>query len=199
MITMANRFRGLLPIVVDVETAGLNAQTDALLEIAAVFLAFDGEKLYPTKIYHEHVLPFPNARLDPKALALTNIQPDQPLRFALPESLALTAIFNPIHKEVKATECQRAILVGHNPTFDLAFIQAAIKRCKQKSPFHRFTTFDTATLSGLALGQTVLARACQKAGLGFNPNNAHSALYDAQKTAELFCWITNNFSDLDYL
>ena len=35
---IVKRFRGFLPVVVDVETGGLNPQTDALLEIAAVVI-----------------------------------------------------------------------------------------------------------------------------------------------------------------
>ena len=37
----AQRFRGYFPVVIDVETAGFNAQTDALLEIAATTLSLD--------------------------------------------------------------------------------------------------------------------------------------------------------------
>ena len=165
MITIANRFRGFLPVVVDVETAGLHSQTDALLEIAIVLLDFnEEEQLYPIDYYHEHIMPFEGAHLDPKALAINGIQPQHPLRFALTESQALSAIFQPIQKQLKKTQCQRAVLVGHNPNFDLQFIQAACARTHQKPPFHRFTTFDTATLSALAVGQTVLAKSCFKAG-----------------------------------
>ncbi|MCH2455158.1 MAG: ribonuclease T, partial [Idiomarina sp.] len=40
---MKKRFRGYMPGVVDVETAGFNAKTDALIEIAAVLLDFDSD------------------------------------------------------------------------------------------------------------------------------------------------------------
>jgi len=192
---IALRFRGFLPVVVDIETAGLNCKTDAILEIATIIINYDIHgKLSLQKSNFCHVLPFVGANLDKEALEFNGIDPYQPLRFAVKELDALNEIFIPINKEVAATGCKRAILVGHNPTFDLNFLRAAVKRCDYKhDPFHKFTTFDTATLAGVALGHTVLAVACQKANIAFSTQDAHSALYDATKTAELFCHIVNNF------
>ena len=130
--------------------------------------------------------------MDPKALAFTGIDPHHPFRDALPEKEALRHISTPIRKAVKASGCNRAILVGHNAFFDLAFINAAVKRSGfKRSPFHPFSTFDTVSLAGLVYGQTVLARAAAAAGMEWSSSDAHSAIYDAQKTAELFCTITN--------
>jgi ribonuclease T len=193
---ISKRFRGFLPVVVDVETAGLHWETDALLEIAIVTLKMDKDGLIHPKAVHScHVLPFEGANLDPEALEITNIKdPYHPFRYAVNEAEALDIIFAAVKKELKAAGCRRAILVGHNPTFDLNFIQAAMKRTNnKKSPFHRFATFDTATLSGIALWHTVLAVATRKAGIKFDDKEAHSAIYDAEKTAELFCYITNNW------
>ena len=193
--TLSKRFRGFLPVVVDVETGGLNPKTDALLEIAAVLLTMDENGMIQRgETISCHVVPFPNANLDPKALEVNHIKPYHPFRFAVEEKEALQIILEPIHKAVKEANCERAVLVGHNPTFDLTFLHAAIKRCAVKnSPFHRFTTFDTATLGGVALGQTVLARAARAAGLKFDTKEAHSAIYDAEITADLFCYIVNNW------
>lgn len=45
---MARRFRGFLPVVIDVECGGFNSATDALLEIAAVTIGMDEQGLlYP--------------------------------------------------------------------------------------------------------------------------------------------------------
>lgn len=194
----AQRFRGFLPIVVDVETAGFNAQTDALLEIAAVTLRMDEAGLiHPHETHACHVQPFTGANLEAAALAFTGIDPYHPFRLAKTEEDALQTVFNAVRKAVKEHGCTRAILVGHNPFFDLGFLNAAVARTKiKRNPFHPFSTFDTATLGGLAYGQTVLARAVQAAGLDWNNDEAHSAIYDAQKTAQLFCAVVNRWSML---
>lgn len=197
---IAQRFRGFLPVVVDVETAGFNADTDALLEIAAVPILMNGQGLvYAGDTVSAHVQPFPGANLEASALAFTGIDPHHPLRIAEQEGPALKKIFEPIRHLLKATGCTRAILVGHNPAFDLAFLKAAVERTGVKrNPFHQFSTFDTATLSGLAYGQTVLARAIAAAGIEWDNNEAHSAVYDTEKTAELFCAIINQWDSLRY-
>jgi ribonuclease T len=195
---IADRFRGFLPVVIDVETGGFNHQTDALLEIAAVMIEMTplGE-LRPGTTLRYHVQPFHGSRLDPASLAVTGIDPFHPLRPAIPEKEALTQLFREIRREVRDRECTRAVLVGHNASFDLNFINAAIARTDiKRNPFHPFSSFDTATLGGVAFGQTVLSRAIVAAGLEWDPNAAHSAIYDAEKTAALFCIICNRFRGL---
>lgn len=195
---IAHRFRGFLPIVVDVETAGFDPQTNALLEIAAVPVHINNfGNLVTADAVACHVEPFPGSVLDPKALEFTGIDPHHPFRMAKPEKEALEHIFKPIQTLLKKHNCTRAILVGHNPFFDLGFIRAAVERTRiKKNPFHSFSTFDTATLGGLAYGQTVLARAAQAAGMAWDNEKAHSAVYDAEKTAELFCTIVNSWDKL---
>jgi ribonuclease T len=195
VVRMANRFRGFLPIVIDVECGGFNPNTDALLEIAAVLVEIQGDgSLKPGEGWRYHVQPFPGARVEEASLAITGIDPFHPLRPALPEKEVLTRLFQDIRRAMRDTECTRAILVGHNAYFDLNFLNAAIVRTGMKrNPFHPFSSFDTATLSGVAYGQTVLAKALQAAGIPWNAEEAHSALYDAQRTAELFCAICNKF------
>lgn len=192
---MATRFRGFLPVVVDVETGGFDAQGDALLEIAAVVVGMDGDGVVmPGPVVSTHVEAFPGAHLDPKSLEVNGIDPDQPLRGAVPEREALDLIFKPVRTAIKACGCQRAILVGHNAAFDLGFLNAAVRRTGYKrNPFHPFSCFDTATLGGLAYGQTVLSRAVQAAGHEWNADEAHSAVYDAERTAALFCTIVNRW------
>ena len=195
---IANRFRGYLPVVVDVETGGFDAQQDALLEIAATTLLLDeAGRLQLGETLASHVEPFPGANIDPKALAFNGIDPDHPFRLALPEREALQKLFAPIRKAVKASGCKRAILVGHNAFFDQGFLNAAVQRSKiKRNPFHPFSTFDTVSLAGLAYGQTVLARAAQCAGLGWDAAEAHSAIYDTEQTARLFCTIVNKWQIL---
>ena len=193
-----DRFRGYLPIIVDVETAGFNCQTDALLEAAAVIIDMDDDGLlYAKETIDCHIEPFAGANLEAAALEFTGIDPADPEREAISERDALDQLFKPIRKALKANECKRAILVGHNAAFDLNFINAAAVRCQQKrNPFHPFSCFDTATLAGLAYGQTVLAKACAAADIRFSNQDAHSARYDAEKTAELFCTIVNRWKQL---
>ncbi|MEX0430951.1 ribonuclease T [Spiribacter insolitus] len=193
------RFRGFLPVVVDIETGGVNAATDAMLQIAAVMVHMDEDgALYTGETHTTHVQPFEGANLDPKSLEFNGIDPDHPLRMAIPEDEALRQIFRPIRETIRATGCSRAVLVGHNAWFDLGFLNAAVNRCGiKRNPFHPFSCFDTATLSGLAFGQTVLARGVAAADLGWDAREAHSAIYDAEKTAELFCTIVNRWDELN--
>ncbi|SER91646.1 RNAse T [Azotobacter beijerinckii] len=195
---MAQRFRGYLPVVVDVETGGFNSATDALLEIAAITIGMDEQGfLFPEHSHFFRVEPFEGANIEAAALEFTGIKLDHPLRMAVGEDQALQEIFRSVRKAVKSNGCKRAILVGHNSSFDLAFLNAAVARCDVKrNPFHPFSSFDTATLAGLAYGQTVLAKACQSAGIAFDGREAHSARYDTEKTAELFCGIVNRWKEM---
>lgn len=196
---IAQRFRGFLPVVIDLETAGFNARRDALLEIAAVTLEMDSEGfIYRKETFACHVEPFPGANMDSESLEFTGIDPYNPFRMAKPEYEALELIFKPVRRAIKDTGCKRAVLVGHNAAFDLSFLNAAVARTGiKRNPFHPFSSFDTATLSGLAFGQTVLARAVRASGDTWDGREAHSAIYDAEKTATLFCHIVNQWDDLN--
>jgi ribonuclease T len=197
-VAMHDRFRGFLPVVVDVETGGFNSATDALLEIAAVLLSIDGSgRVVRGRTIREHVRPFEGGRLDPASLAVNGIDPWHPLRIASTEGDALGNIFGAVRNAVREQECTRAILVGHNASFDLGFLNAAVARAGiRRNPFHPFSCFDTATLAGVAFGQTVLSRAAEAAGLEWNSGEAHSAAYDAERTADLFCIVCNQFQPL---
>lgn len=190
---MARRFRGFMPVVVDVETGGFNARTDALLEIAIATLKMDDNgHIARDEIINYHVAPFPEANIEPASLEVNGIDPYHPLRPALPEKEALTRIFRVVRKALRDAGCSRAVLVGHNAHFDLGFLNAAVARTGiKRNPFHPFSAFDTATLGGVVLGQTVLKRAAEAAGMHWDSREAHSARYDTERTAELFCLIVN--------
>jgi len=195
---MANRFRTYLPVIIDIETGGFNSKTDAVLEIAAVILAMDElGKIEIEQTFFHRVVPFDGANIEEAALKFTGIDPYHPLRIAKSEKDVFSNMFKLIRDSMKNNACKRAILVGHNAHFDHSFLNAASERHKLKrNPFHPFSSLDTATLSGLAYGQTVLSRACEAAKIEFDGNQAHSARYDAEKTAELFCGIVNKWKDL---
>lgn len=190
-----DRFRGFLPVVVDVETAGFNASTDALLEMAVVTVKMDNQgQVKRDQTFDRNILPFQGANIEQSALKFIGMEdPFHPFRDAIPEKQALIELFDPINKQLKATGCTRAILVGHNAFFDLNFVLQAAERHKLKCPFHKFSTFDTVSLAGLAYGQTVLAKAAKAAGLDWDNNKAHSAVYDTEQTADLFCKIVNQW------
>lgn len=189
------RFRGFLPVVIDVETGGFNSARDALLEIAAVILSLNDQgQWHPQRTVAYHVRPFDGANIEREAIEFNGIDPFHPLRPAVPENDALGRIFTAVRTAMKEHGCKRAILVGHNAAFDLNFLNAAVERCGiKRNPFHPFSTFDTVSLAGLAYGQTVLARAAEAAGIEWESDRAHSAAYDAERTAELFCAIVNQW------
>ncbi|TCK01841.1 RNAse T [Volucribacter psittacicida] len=195
---LKNRFRGYLPVIIDVETSGLNAQTDALLELAAITVKMDENGLLqPDKKCHFHIQPFEGANINPESLKVNGIDIHNPLRGAVPEQQAITELFKMVRRAQKDAECQRSIIVAHNAAFDQSFLMAAVERTGVKrNPFHPFATFDTATLSGFMFGQTVLVKACQAANIVFDGKQAHSALYDTERTTELFCYMVNRLKAL---
>jgi len=195
MSGIAQRFRGFLPVVIDVETGGFNAATDALLEIAAIFVRQnDAGELDLGERHRYLVKPFPGGNLEPASLQITGIDPYHPLRPALDEEEALRRLFKEIRRELKEQDCTRAVLVGHNSFFDLQFLNAAVERTKVKrNPFHPFSSFDTVTLAAVAYGQTVLGRAVTAAGFDWEEERAHSAMYDAEMAGRLFCTVVNRF------
>lgn len=195
---LCERFRGFYPVVIDIETSGFDPNQNAILEIAAITLKMDEEGfLVPDETLQFNVKPFENAILEPTALAFNGIDPDNPLRDAVDEKIALEAIFKLVRNGIKANDCTRAVIVAHNAHFDHSFLMAASERAGiKRNPFHPFATFDTASLSGLVFGQTVLAKACEAAEMPFDHKQAHSALYDTEKTAILFCEIVNRFKQL---
>jgi ribonuclease T len=193
------RFDGYLPVVIDVETGGVDPRKCALLEIAAIVIQCDsqGKLVQQEKFFTTHVNPFKGAIIEPRALEINKIVPDHPFRLALDESVMLEKLDLFTRAALEEHQCRRAILVGHNAHFDLSFLNAARDRCHkmQDNPYHRFTCFDTATLAGAALTKTVLAKALKRAGIPYDKEQAHSALYDTQCTAQLFCEICNRMRE----
>lgn len=192
---MSRRFRGFMPVVIDVETGGFNAKKDALLEVAAATLKLDDNGIIEIdEQICRHIVPFEGSNMEPKSLEITGIDPYHPFRMAIGEAQALGEVFSFIRTSLKKNQCKRAIMVGHNTVLDLSFINAAAERCNiKRNPFHPFSTFDTVSFAGLAYGQTVLSRAVQAAGIDWDNDQAHSASYDTLKTAELFCIIVNRW------
>ena len=137
----------------------------------------------PGEVASAHFIPAPGTGDRPQVAGnhRHRARPPLPLRQA-GERRRWTTSSPPVRAAVRKHNCQRAILVGHNAHFDLNFLNAAVARVQHKrNPFHPFSVFDTVTLAGVAYGQTVLARAVQAAGFEWNGEEAHSAVYDAER------------------
>ena len=188
------RFRSYLPVVVDLETGGFDSENNPLLELACTFVNISDEQLCAADSHEWCISPFEGSVADPASLKVTGIDLTDPNRNGQDEHEAITEFFQLIRKEMKEQKCKRAIMVAHNASFDHGFLHAAASRCAiKRSPFHPFTTIDTASLSAVAYGHTVLSEACKRAGIDFNNQNAHSAAYDTARTADLFCKIVNQW------
>ncbi len=193
-MNLNERFRGYLPVVVDLETGGFDNAVNPLLELACTFLHWEEDTLSIASQTVWHVEPFAGAVVEPASLRITGIDLDDPNRPAQEERTALTEFFKQVRSAMKASACHRAIMVAHNASFDQGFLNAACRRNNLKrNPFHPFTTLDTASLAAVAYGHTVLSEACQRAGISFDPSKAHEAAYDVERTATLFCDMVNRW------
>ena len=181
---IAHRFRGYLPVVVDLETGGFNSATDALLEFAVIIEMDEDGYLVPGEQVFFNVEPFEGANIEQLWNLPASTQTTSSWRIT--EREVLLEGFRVIRKEIRDTGCHRAIMVAHNASFDLGFLMQAAERADVKRNL---------TLCGLAYGQTVLAKACAAANIPFDANEAHSAIYDCERTAELFCHIVNRWRD----
>ena len=190
------RFRKYLPVVVDLETGGFNPKTNAILEIAATLISKNenNQLLEVGETYRYHIEPFEGLVVEQESLDFTKINLNHPLRNAITEKEALDKLFKIINTERTANGCSRAILIGHNAHFDHSFLTEAISRNNlKKSPFHPFSVLDTVTLGALHTKQTVLARICDVLKIDYDSKQAHSAAYDSDITAKVFCKIINEF------
>ena len=179
---LSERFRGYLPVVVDVETAGFDPKVNALLEIALMTVSPDEQGfLHPGQLMSACIRPFEGSELKKENLDFLGIDPFDESRNLQDEATVLPLFFKAVKKEMN---------------FDLGFVLEAAKRIgwEKKCPFHPFSILDTASLSALVYGQTVLAKACRSAGLTFDNRCAHGAAYDTQMECELFCKLYNRFT-----
>ncbi|MFP6797189.1 MAG: exonuclease domain-containing protein [Pseudomonadales bacterium] len=189
---MNARFRGYLPVVIDVETGGFDRSRHALLQIAIVLLGWEDDQLYPLDTHVWELIPHPNMDVDDASLQITGIDLNDPTRNAISEGEALKECFRVVRRSVRDAQCQRAIVTAHNGHFDHGFLTTTSERNNiKRNPFHPFSVIDTASLAAVALGHTVLSEACARAGIDFDEENAHNAKYDAEATAALFCRIVN--------
>ena len=191
---LKDRFRKFLPVIVDLETGGFDSKKNAILEIAIQLIDEENSRLVLGDSYRYHIKPFDGLKVDKEALEFLRLDLNHPLRSAVEEEYALKESFKIINKHKSKYECSRAILVGHNAFFDHSFLSEACNRNNiKKSPFHPFSLIDTVSLGVLATEQTVLARVCKVLDIPYINEEAHSAAYDAEVTAQVFCKIINDY------
>ena len=190
----SDRFRGYLPVVVDLETGGFDSNVNPILELACTFLRWQDDEIGICEHHCWNVTPFPNSEIDPASLRVTGIDLDDPDRQDFDEKVVLGEFFKLVRSKMKADGCHRAIMVAHNASFDQGFInRSCVRTGIKRSPFHPFSSLDTASLAAVAYGHTVLSESCRRAGLAFDASKAHSAAYDAERTAQLFCHMVNGW------
>ena len=187
------RFRGYLPVILDLETGGLDPTRNAILELCIVLPEWQNDQLICENVMQWQILPHPDTEVDQSSTDLTGIDPEDPARDAVSERSAISECLRTVRRAVREAQCSRAIITAHNAHFDQAFLKAAIQRAGiKRDPFHLFSVIDTVSLCAVHYGQTVLRHACREAGIAYDMNKAHSARYDATIAAELFCAIVNS-------
>ena len=184
-------FNGFVPVVIDCEMSGVNPLEHALLEVGAFHLDIKNNELVMGDSFHQHVIGFEGAKYNDDAMKVNGIIADHPLRFAIDEKSMMKKFRDFLRLKIKEVGARRAILVGHNIHFDLNFLLECQKRTGIELPIHHFCVIDTASLGLLMFQETVLAKILKKAKIEFDHAQAHGALYDAEKTAEIVCHIFN--------
>ncbi|MGM9913373.1 PolC-type DNA polymerase III [Floccifex sp.] len=163
-------------VVFDLETTGLSQRLDKIIEFGAV------------KMQHREVIETKQVFINPKRTIpanisnLTNIhQSDvdkaQPIEVVLPELLDFIG---------------DAILVAHNATFDVGFMNAACRDCGYDEITN--PVIDTLPLAYALLDtkRYNLGAVCRHYGVGYDGEGAHRADYDARVLSQVLCHMMND-------
>jgi predicted DnaQ family exonuclease/DinG family helicase len=162
-------------VALDLETTGLDAKREAIIEIGAVKFR-DGTVLdtWSTLVNPQRPLPY-------KIQLLTGIKPDQVRR-----APSIGAVIPPLGQFV-----HNHPLVGHNIVFDLTFLQE--QGLHLKNP-----TMDTFHLASILLPEVPnYSLATLTATLGIKVRGQHRALADALATKDLFLHLVDRASQMD--
>jgi DNA polymerase-3 subunit epsilon len=164
-------------IALDLETTGLMAETDRIVEIGAVRFLGSGQE---TGRYQQLVNP--ERRMSPGAYAIHGISDDDladapPAREVLPAFLAFLGT------------AETTALLAHNASFDAGFLGRELARAGLPAPTH--SLFDTLALARRRLPQVASHRLDHLAQvLGLDPAGAHRALADSLRVKEI--WLILN-------
>jgi predicted DnaQ family exonuclease/DinG family helicase len=161
-------------IAIDVETTGLEAGVDEIIEIAAVkFNADEVLETFSTLVQPIHSLPLNSSRL-------TGITAD--MLTGAPRFAGVAPRFAAFLKNYP--------LVGHNIEFDLRMLRAQGMRLPQPA-------FDTFELATLLMPRTPAYRlSALAATLGIPHDEAHRALSDADVTRQVFLHLLRRIAAL---
>ena len=160
-------------IVFDTETTGLDNQQDRVIEIGAVEL----ENRFPTgRSFHVYLNP-QGRPIHPDAERVHGISAD---------FLKDKPVFSDIAGDFDAF-CDGAVLVAHNATFDMGFINAERARLGQ-GPVDPALVIDSLAIARRRhpLAQNSLDALCKRYGIDNSHRTKHGALLDAELLAEVY-------------
>ena len=191
----SKRFRGFLPVVIDVETGGFHSRTDALLEIAAVIIEVDAAGRVRRGATHAfHVKPFEGSR---HGSGLARGQRHRPLAPAAPG-----------HRR-SAMRCSGCSARSAPPSARTAagapFSWATTPRSTWDSSTPRWSAPASSAIPSTRSPASTPRRwparrwarrcwrgrrSCRRHRLG-QPRRRIRRVYDAERTADLFCHVCN--------
>ena len=160
-------------VALDLETTGLSAATDRIVEIAAIRFLETGEELARFQ-----TLVNPQRPVSPGAYAVHRLSDEllsqaPPARQVLPEFLAFLG------------DSSSGALVAHNAAFDAGFLGSELNRAGLPSPRHSF--FDTLALARGKLPMLASHRLDFLANhFGLDPAGAHRAMADSLLVKEIW-------------
>lgn len=174
-------------IVVDTETTSLDKNTAVILEIAAI----DVESGEVVADFVPHVEPETFEFADPEALAINRYFERRLFKRALSPDATAEAY------EQLADALGGQTLGGANPAYDAAVLGREFRRVSrvqflnlQQEPWHyRLADLSAYAAGVLELAPTEtpgLAKCCELLGVTLDGEHAHTALGDAEATAECF-------------
>jgi DNA polymerase III subunit epsilon len=160
-------------IIFDTETTGLDNRLDRIIEIGCIELMDH----FPTgRTYHVYI----NAdgkTVHPDALAVHGITD---------EFLADKPLFRDICEDLNAF-FEGAVLIAHNATFDIGFINSEFERLGM-APIERDRVLDTLVMARRRhpMGPNSLDALCRRYGIDNSHRTKHGALLDAELLAEVY-------------
>ena len=168
-------------VVFDLETTGLSAWGDEIIEIGAIKIL--GNEIDEKNTFHSLVNP--KRLIPPEATAISGITNDMvknapPIDEVLPKFLDFVG---------------DAYWVAHNARFDMYFIMKHLMQMKVK---RQIEVYDTVIFSRRAFPgeqRHNLDILCQRLSLTFDPKTRHRSMTDVELTAKAFVLLRERLGD----